>query len=170
MTPSTEASFGEFGTTELGQFINVQNSLREEISRVAGIPLHYFHLSKGDFPSGEAMKSAEARFTKKLRDRQISFGNVWEDAMRLALRMEGYEVEGEFLDALWDDPSPRSEREDAETAARLREVGVPLRWRLERAGFPQTVIEDILASAGKEGGLPPSPMVAASDAANGTTP
>ena len=69
--------FGEFAETNLEQFLKVQEDLRAEIARVSGTPLHYLFITRGDFPSGEAMKSAEARLTEKLEGRQDAHGPTW---------------------------------------------------------------------------------------------
>jgi hypothetical protein len=98
------ATFGEFAQTDLSQFLAVQDNFRTEIARVSATPLHYFMLTAGNFPSGEAMKTAEAPFAAKVADRQITFGNVWEDVVSLALRMEGQpDVR---LTTVWKDTTP----------------------------------------------------------------
>jgi hypothetical protein len=99
-----EAKFGEFAQTDLGQFLNVQDSLRSEIARVSATPLHHFMLMTGSWPSGESLKTAEAPFIAKATDRQISFGNVWEDVIALALRMTG--ASHAHLTTVWKDAAP----------------------------------------------------------------
>lgn len=104
---SADAKFGDFRTTDLTQYVEVQENLRSEIARVSGTPLHYLFITRGDFPSGEAMKSAEARFTRKVENRQVAFGNAWEDLLRLALQIDGEDVpdEGE-LSVVWESAAP----------------------------------------------------------------
>lgn len=130
---SEDVRFGQFDPANLEQFTRVQEGFRAEIARISGTPLHYLLLQTGDFPSGEAMKTAESRFLSKVRDRQVSFGNAWEDAMRLALRIAGRaDVR---LHAQWRDPAPRSEKEHAETLLLKQQIGVPDRQLQREAGY-----------------------------------
>ena len=105
--PQAESRFGAFPSTDLRQYVEVQENLRSEIARVSGTPLHYLFITRGDFPSGEAMKSAEARFTRKVEQRQAAFGNQWEDMLALALRIEDdVKVDGAALSIEWETASP----------------------------------------------------------------
>lgn len=102
-----DAKFGDFRETNLQGYVEVQENLRSEIARVSGTPLHYLFITRGDFPSGEAMKSAEARFTRKVENRQQSFGNQWENLLALALSMErGEFVDPSVLSMKWESASP----------------------------------------------------------------
>lgn len=102
-----DAKFGDFKPSDLTQYVEVQENLRSEIARVSGTPLHYLFITRGDFPSGEAMKSAEARFTRKVTNRQTSFGNQWEDLLTLALQMESDAAAKEpGLSLTWESASP----------------------------------------------------------------
>jgi hypothetical protein len=99
-----DAKFGEFSRADLKDFIEVQNSLRSSIARVAGFPLHFFMIGTGTPPSGESLRVASTRLTSKAKDRQISFGDVEEDMMRFCLRIRGFtKIE---VAALWNDPAP----------------------------------------------------------------
>lgn len=103
-----ETRFGNFDASEAQGFLETMENFRSEIARVSGTPLHYLFITRGDFPSGEAMKSAEARFTRKVENRQGAFGNQWEDLLALALRMEGADatVDGSMLSLEWEPAEP----------------------------------------------------------------
>lgn len=103
--PATK--FGNFDASEARGFLETIENLRSEIARVSGTPLHYLFITRGDFPSGEAMKSAEARFTRKVENRQTAFGNQWEDLLAFALRVEGNEkADGGMLSLEWESAEP----------------------------------------------------------------
>lgn len=109
LTSSDEnTKFGNFDASEAQGFIETMENFRAEIARVSGTPLHYLFITRGDFPSGEAMKSAEARFTIKVENRQASFGNKWEDLLALACRIEGAadDVTGAMLSTVWESAEP----------------------------------------------------------------
>lgn len=133
------AKFGQFDPSDLTQFLGVQDNLRLEIARVSGTPLHYLMLGGGEFPSGEAMKTAEARFLAKVKDRQVAFGNAWEDALGLAVRMAGGPEAR--LSMLWTDPTPRSDREMVEIGVMKKDVGVSERQIQLELGYSEEQIE-----------------------------
>lgn len=145
-SPNPEARFGAFPVSDISQFVTAEENLRAEIARVSGTPLHYLFITRGDFPSGEAMKSAEARFTKKLGRAQTNWGNGWEDLSLFALTVEAAEQPPDDLavSAMWVDASPRSPVEDAATAVNLKAAGVSRRMRLRRLGFTEQEIEEQL--------------------------
>lgn len=109
-----DTRFGNFDVSPAQGFLETSESFRSEVARVSGTPLHYLFITRGDFPSGEAMKSAEARFTRKIENRQASFGNQWEDLLSLALRMEGAadDVDGRMLSTVWESAEPTGLRDD----------------------------------------------------------
>lgn len=104
----SEAKFGTFAASDLEQYVTVMENHRAEIARVSGTPLHYLFITRGDFPSGEAMKSAEARFTRKVKHLQQAWGNQWEDALALAIRLEdtGSKADGAMLALRWEEAAP----------------------------------------------------------------
>lgn len=160
--PATQ--FGEFGTTDLSQFLQVQENLRSEIARVSGTPLHYLFITRGDYPSGEAMKSAEARFTKKIVDRQVAFGNVWEDALAFCLKIDDVPAaEGYRLSAVWETATPRSEREIAETMLMKLALGVSKRQLLRELGYDAELIDEMLAEAAEQAAVLEDQSVAAAN-------
>jgi hypothetical protein len=120
------ATFGDFETTDLSQFLKVGADYDAKISNVARIPAHWLTMSMENPPSGEALKTAEAPFVAKLNDRQIAFGNVWEDIFALGLRMFGDpNREVVNLKAVWKSAELRSDRELAEVAVMKSAIGVP---------------------------------------------
>ncbi len=142
---SPETRFGQFDATDLGQFLQVQEQLRSAIARVSGTPLHYLFITRGDFPSGEAMKAAEARFTQKLRDRQTAFGTIWREAIGLAMFIDGrVRAPENGLVPNWEDASPRSEREHLETLALKKALGVSDEQLLLEMGYTQELVERML--------------------------
>lgn len=140
-----EIAVGQFDATDLGQFLRVQDKFWASGSRVSGTPLHYFFITTGDFPSGEAMKSAEARFVKRIRDRQTAFGTVWEKVMLFALRIEQAGVPDDLrMEPQWVSSSPRSESEIADTAVKKKAVGVSRSQILKEMGYDDETIQRML--------------------------
>lgn len=141
VSESENAQFGQFDTSDLEQFLKVQNDFRLEIARVTATPLHYLNLQSGSIPSGEALKTLEKRHVKKVKDRMISFGNVWEDVVSLALQMGG---NGNVrLSANWADPFGPSESELLGNLLIKQSLGVSEEQLLTEAGYGEADIERI---------------------------
>jgi hypothetical protein len=147
---SETSRFGEYPQADLQNVLGVISDLEMKICRVVGVPPHYMAVIT-DPPSGEALKTLEARFVKKLRDRQGAFGNAWEDALSLALRMAG---KGEAaLSCEWADPAPKTEKETAETVQMKRDIGVSKRQALLELGYAEEDVERMLAEGEEERAL-----------------
>jgi len=108
ISENPQATFGDFAAADLEQFLKVKDSFRVDIASVTGTPLHYF-LQESGFASGVSLRQNETRFNAKVRDRQASFGQVWEDAMRFAMKIEGTSDTEVTID--WEDPAALSEKE-----------------------------------------------------------
>lgn len=131
-----KVKFGQFEGANLEQFLKVQTEFRIEIARVSGTPLTYFFLQNGNVPSGEALKNLEKRFNRKIADRQASFGQSWEDAMGLALRIESGNATSDLrLFTQWADPSPSSQKETLESLILKQSLGVDEETLLMECGY-----------------------------------
>ncbi len=122
LTTNPNAKFGDFGTSDLYQFLKVKDSFRIDMASVTGTPMNYLLPHTRGFPSGEAMQRAESRFIAKVRDRQFAFGQTWSEIMQFALRIDGF---GDLqLETEWEDPSSTTERERLETKLLRRKLSV----------------------------------------------
>jgi hypothetical protein len=140
-----DVKFGEFAQSDLQQFVYVQDSLRAEIARVSGTPLHYFFITKADYPSGEALKSSEVRFTKKVHDRLTSTGAAWEDVITFALTLQGNPPpEDTDIDPLWANETSRSDSEIMDVLLKKKALGVSLSQLLREAGYDEDQIATII--------------------------
>jgi hypothetical protein len=94
------------------------------------------------------MKSAEARFVKKIKDRQTGFGNVWEDVLKFCLRIEESTDTSEIeIESEWVTAAPRSESEVADTAVKKKAVGVSRSQILRELGYDEeTIIRMLMES------------------------
>lgn len=108
---------------ELAPFLDVARWLKAEISFVSRTPAP--ELMGGDSSSGEALKQREIGLLGRVRRFQVKAGNVFEDAVRYAARLEG--VYGVYAVPPLDDLSCRWEsaalRNDTETVANATAVG-----------------------------------------------
>ncbi|MCC6328978.1 MAG: phage portal protein [Acidobacteria bacterium] len=144
-TENPEAKFGDFEAANLEQFLKVKDGFRTDMACVTGTPIWYFMQAKGDFPSGEALRKSETRFTNKVRDRQQSFGQVWEDVMAFALMIEN-KGKGVRLFAGWEDPSPLSEKEELENLMIKKDLGISDEQALMEAGYGDEDVKRMMAA------------------------
>lgn len=149
--PNEDAKVGQFDATDLGQFLRVQEKFWASIARVSGTPLHYFFITNGDFPSGEAQKAAEARFSTRIEDSQVAWGNVWESVMEFTLEVStGEENEDLEFESIWSNPTPRSEAELADTAIKKKSIGFSRSYLLKEFGLSDTEVDEMLAEVDSE--------------------
>jgi hypothetical protein len=129
-----DSKFGDFATANLEQFLKVADGYRIEIARVSGTPLHYFAIQSNAM-SGEALKTLESRFTKRINRNNLAFGPVWSSAMRLALQIESKQVP-DNLTTQWQSPEQRSEKEFLETLGLKRDIlDIPVDTLREEANY-----------------------------------
>lgn len=150
VTENPEAKFGDFEAADLEQFLKVKDGFRVDMSCVTGTPLHYFMLTGAAFPqSGISIEKLESRFLAKVRDRQETFGQVWEDVMAFALTIEnaGKDIR---LFTQWQNPAPLSEKEQLDNLIVKKELGVSDEQLLIEAGYGETdALKMLSANAAK---------------------
>lgn len=134
------ARFGQFEGANLAQFITVHDSFRGEIARVSSTPLHYLLLS-GSFPSGEALRAAEAPLEAVVGDTRDAFGPSLEALVAMGLRMQGTTRETPELSTLWRESIFRGMKEHAETVEIKRGLGVSMKQGLRELGYSDDEIE-----------------------------
>lgn len=151
-TGDPEARFGQFEASDISRFTKVQNDIRLEMARISRTPLHYLGMGSGAesafvasmYPSGESLKTAEAPFAAKIRDRQVSFGDVWEDAIKFAAQIANL-GDIDSLETVWIPATPRSITEDLDNAQKKQALGVPQEQIWEELGYTQEQIKAMKA-------------------------
>lgn len=115
---------GQFEAANLKQFLDIHNDMRQSIARISSTPLHSFFMAKGDYPSGAALKTAEAPLLGKVENRQNSYGETWAEVLKFAAVLEG--VTGiEEVETIWVDTTPDNSKEESEVALNMIDAGVP---------------------------------------------
>lgn len=121
---------GEFTPVDVTSYIAAQDAYKLDIARVSRTPVHLFMLQSGDFPSGEALKTAEAPLIAKVQDRQIYWGNVWEDVVSFACSLAG--IDAGTVECKWTNTTPHSDKEQSDIAYNLINAGLPKRFVLKQ--------------------------------------
>lgn len=143
VSENADVKFGDFEAANLEQFLKVKDGFRADISCQTGTPLHYFMLTGASFPqSGVSIEKLESRFLSKVRDRMETFGQVWEDLMAFALKIENVGDQTQLF-TQWQDPAPISESERLDALLKKQMLGVPDEQLWTEAGYGEKDIEEM---------------------------
>lgn len=148
--PSGEngASVGYFPGESLDNLIALKDSIAIEIARVTRTPVSYFQVS-GQRPAEGTLKQEEAGLVGKAKNRQLSMGNCWEDAMYLARRLwntygPGPEMDEEVqISTIWADCQTRNEALLIQTLKTKAELGIPRETLWQEMGYDAAQIAEM---------------------------
>jgi len=122
-------SFTKIPGEDLSPMIALKDSFVTEIARVTRTPMSYFQTS-GNRPAEGTLKQEEVGLVARAKDRQVSFGNAWEDAMTMALKLDNtfgggnWDIEVQ-VSTLWDDPETRNAKDHLEALEIKGRMGIP---------------------------------------------
>lgn len=134
ISDSADTTFGSFEATQLEPYIAAIEQEIAHLAAISRVPAHYLmQQNLVNPPSAESMLSAEAGLVAKVIDRQDTFGEAWEQVAVLAQAITGQGSTGR-LEIQWKDPARKAESQIADTAIKLKEVGVPQEALWERVG------------------------------------
>jgi hypothetical protein len=129
----SSTQFGQFSPADLQNYVKLVDLIMQHIIIKSSTPPHYFDIN-GQFPSGDALKAAEAPLVRKARQRALHFGEAWEQVMRLAGMVENNAQLANTIDSeiIWGEFEIRSDAQIADALVKLKEIGVPneLLWEL----------------------------------------
>jgi hypothetical protein len=133
-TNDQNVKFGEFSAAAMEPYLKAATEDRLCVARNSGTPLHFFSFTTSDAMSGEALKTLESRFTKRVKRACLSFGPVWAEAMTLALTIENERTSVQITPQ-WESAEQRSESELLDSQLKKQALGVPNEVLLEELGY-----------------------------------
>lgn len=139
-----QTAFGQFQAADLSNYVSLIDNYVAAMAAITRIPFHYFLIGQGSqAPSGEAITSAEAGLVAKAKERQLHFGESWEEVMRLAFRVQGDpRAEAYGAEVMWADPEYRSQSTVVDSAVKLAAgLQVPLVQLWQDVGYSPQQIE-----------------------------
>ncbi|WP_343955547.1 phage portal protein, partial [Nonomuraea longicatena] len=146
-----ETNFGQFAVADLSNYVRLIEAIIQHIASVSRLPVHYMLQQSGQPPSGANIKSAEAGLVAKVRQRQRTYGEGWENVMRLAFAVkDDRRQDAHRAETIWKDAEYRSEAEHIDALLKLRSLGVPKRQLWQDAGYTPSQIERFEAMATQE--------------------
>lgn len=146
--PPSEASIGHISGEDLSKMIEFKDTFVTEIARVSRTPLSYFQMS-GQVAAEGTMKQQESGLVARAKDRQVVFGNAWEDAFYLARRLWNVYANAESLDeeemieVLWKDPETRNDKNFLETLKTKMALRIPVEVLWGEMGYNSQEIDEM---------------------------
>jgi Phage portal protein, SPP1 Gp6-like len=137
------AQFGNFQVSDLGIYVRAIEMLIQHVAAQTRTPPHYLLGAMGSFPSGESLKATETGLVAKVKRKQLSFGEGWEEAIRLAFAVAGdaERASSTSLETIWMNPESRSTAEVTDAAVKMASIGVPRPALWEYIGATPAQIE-----------------------------
>lgn len=146
-----DGTFGQLQETNLLQLVEVLNTHIKNAATLTSTPLTFFNQT-GQMPAEGTQKQLELGLLAKTRRNQTGYGNAYEDAIRMLLKLEslfGADVTLtlEQIDALqitcdWEPAQMRNEKEETEIAQMHEALGVPKEFIWRRLGYTVDEIEE----------------------------
>ncbi len=141
VSPDVDTKFGEFAANDLSNYTRAIESRIQSLAARTRTPPHYL-LGSIVNASGDALKAAESGLANRVRDKQRSYGEAIEQAMRLAFAVEGdfEKANSPMAEVEWKNPETRSESEYVDSLVKKLAFGVPQEQLWADAGYsPQEI-------------------------------
>ncbi len=142
----------KFGDWQASSFSDHMDAVDADIRQAAAVtqtPPHLLAPHTISNISAEALVALEAGLTAKVQDRQLTFGESWEDALRIGGRIVGTEIRDD-IETVWADLERRSDAQKVDSALKLRSMGLPLPFLLERIGLTPQASERVMSALESE--------------------
>jgi hypothetical protein len=144
------SAVGQFAAADPDTFTKPVLEFVNAMAAITSTPTHYF--VKGSYiPSGEALRVAEAPLTKKVYNRQLTFGSAWRDLFKFMLRIEGITADVEIV---WESPETVDSVAQWDIAVRKKSVGMPLNQILLELGYDTEIAASVAEASVNPTGNP----------------
>lgn len=142
---SPDTKFGSLPASDLAGFIAAKDADLRDLAAVTQTPPHHL-VGQVSNLSAEALAGAEATLHRKVEERRHSFGESWEQVLRLAAHVDGDEAAAKDTESQvrWRDIESRSLAQTADALGKMATMlGVPLEALWER--IPGVTQQDVEA-------------------------
>jgi hypothetical protein len=148
-----DAAVHRIEAADMSQMIAVIDRIEQAISGVSRTPSYYLKPVGGsDVPSGEALKQLESGLVRRAEERQLVFGQAWQDVFALAYRVNQAfgpslpELDEPSISVTWADANVRNELAEAQTAEAHQRLGVPQATLWREIGYTPEEIDEFKRS------------------------
>lgn len=135
-----ETRFGQWDAAPLDPYSLAKREDVKDIASRTRTPAQYL-LGEMSNVNGETLKASESGLVSKVRQRQRTAGEGFEDIARLARRAAGLGGEDEAMETKWRNPEFRTEGEMTDALVKMSTLGVPQEALWERWGASQQEIQ-----------------------------
>lgn len=152
------AKTSQWETAKLDVFTEVIEIMVGHVAAQTRTPAHYL-LIGGTVAnvSGDAMKALETGLVKRTVEKTQHFGRALRDVFELVALADDDAGKARAIrrgEVLWADVENRSDAQRADSLAKKRDMGYPLKYLLELDGLPPHEIERVMAMVREEGADP----------------
>ena len=133
---------GQFDAANPSVFLDPIMFNVRAMAQITTTPLHLFDPS-GEQPSGQSVRAQDAPFTRKVGNRQLSYGATLREAFSFALRRLG--IEDPVVTVHWKPAETVDDSEGWQTVQAKIAAGVPRRQALIEAGYRAEQVDAWLA-------------------------
>lgn len=143
-----EIKVGSFAQAQIDPYNSILEEMVAHVATEAQVPLSSF----GSLVnlSAEALAMAEAPHQRKLADKRESFGESWEQLLRLAAELNGFES-SDAAEVLWRDTEVRSFAQVVDGISKLAAQGVPIEELLsDIPGWSKQRVDAVKAAIQRE--------------------
>lgn len=133
---SNETTFGQFPASDPGGFLAAISADVQALATQSRTPPHYLTGGMGQFPSGESVRATEYGLSRKVQNRQMTYGDAWAEVIRLGAKANGNSnlSEDTAIRVVWKDVEARTEGEIVDALLKMSTLGVPKKVLFERWG------------------------------------
>lgn len=141
VSENPEAKFGNFESSSLEPYGTAIDQAIQQAAAITRTP-PFLLLGKLTNLSAEALKATESGLVKKVQNRARSFGESWEDLMRLGLKIvDPSKADIVDMETIWVDPENISEAARVDALTKLYNIGLPKEAVWEKWGASPQEIE-----------------------------
>lgn len=153
---------GEFGETQLTNFLSAIKDLAGSIARITKTPVSYFFLGERADPSGEALIAMEAPLNNKVTMYTARLAATWAALAGFVAEVEKIALaDGAKPYAVYENPRTVQPFTQAQTRHVNVQAGVPLTTQLRREGWTPRELEEMRADRAEEGAAQASTLAQA---------
>ncbi|UJB43596.1 phage portal protein [Streptomyces sp. A1-5] len=134
MVENKDVRFGEFEQTDLSGYLASREAAIKSMSAIAQVPPHFLLGGMVNI-SADALTAAESGLSRRVHERQMMFGEAWEQTLRLAAEADGRDAAAGDTSAriIWHDAEARSLSATVDALGKLSQLlGVPAEALWER--------------------------------------
>jgi hypothetical protein len=134
------ARFGEFGASDLANYVRgIENRVQSLASRTR-TPAHYLLGQSGTFPSGETLNATETGLIAKTKGHMVEYDDPLEEVVSLGFSVLEDKGKASITDAevIWSDPEYRTESEHVDATVKKLAAGIPYEQIWIDLGYTET--------------------------------